>query len=276
MESNFVEINGLKLHYLKLGNGPPLVFLHGHRSDAMRWIKLIEKASEKFTIYAPDLPGFGLSEQLKTTHKLKNFVPYIEEFVQKIGLEKYYLSGGSMGANIALLMANHNPKAIIKLFLIVPLYNRGSLKMRKAKILSALTIIRVLPKAHIYNFFDWFIKKDKLFKNFLKWRFPKEERDDSIINYETHQWRIMSIKVWAETLSDLLKSDFSKFSPINVPSTVFLAGEDQYLNVDKEAEGFKKLLPNGKIVVVPKVPHVPKGDIPQSLIDKLDVYFNEL
>lgn len=276
MESNFVEIKGLKLHYLKLGKGKPLIFLHGHRSDAMRWIKLIEKASEKFTVYAPDLPGFGLSEQLKATHKLKNFVPYIEEFAKKLGLEKYVLSGGSMGGNIALLMAIHNPKPIEKLLLIIPLYNRGSLRMRKAKILSALTIISVLPKAHIYNFFDWFIKKDKLFKNFLRWKFPKEERDDSIINYETRQWRVMSIKVWAETLADLLRSDFSKSSPINVPSIVFLAGEDQYLRVDKEEEGFKKLLPNGKIVVVPKVPHVPKGDIPQSLINKLEIYFNEL
>lgn len=276
MEDKFVNLNGLKIHYIKLGTGKPLIFLHGHRSDALRWIKLIEKAAEKFTVYAPDLPGFGKSDQLKTVHKLKNFVPVIEAFAKKLKIKKYILSGGSMGANIAIYMANQNPKAIEKLFLIAPLYNRKSLKMRKAKIISALAVITVLPKVHIYNFFDWFIKKDRLFKRFLKWRFPKEEKKESIINYETHQWRIMSIKVWAETLLDLLKSDLSKFPPIKIPAIIFLAGEDQYLKVDKEEEGFKKLFPFNKIIVVPKVPHVPKGEIPQSLVNKLNIYFKEL
>lgn len=273
---NFVTIDGIKIHYIKLGKGKPLIFLHGHRSDAMRWIKLIERAAEEYTVYAPDLPGFGGSDQLPNGHKLKNMSPIIEKFAQKLGLNRYILAGGSMGGNIALLMASHDPKPIEKLLLIVPLYNRSSLKMRRAKILSALAIISVLPKAHIYNFFDWFIKKDRLFKSFLKWRFPKEERKPDIINYETRQWRVMSIKVWAETLSDLLKSDFSKFPPINIPGTVFLAGADQYMKVEKEAEGFRKLLPFCKIIIVPKVPHVPKGDIPQSLLKKLEAYWKDL
>lgn len=276
MEDKFVKIQGKNIHYLKIGHGKPMLFLHGHRSDAMRWIKLIEKAAKRFTVYAPDLPGFGQSQQLKTTHKLKTYAPIMTEFAKKIGLKKFILAGGSMGANIAILMAVNNPKSIEKLILLVPLYNRHSLKLRKAKTLSALAIISVLPKAHIYNFFDWIIKKDLLFKNFLKWRFPKEERGEEIINYETRQWRVMSIKVWAETLRDLLRSDFSKFSPIKIPAKIFLAGEDQYLNIEKEVEGFKKLLPGSQIIVIPKVPHVPKGEIPQSLIRKLEKYFDEI
>lgn len=275
MEDKFIEIDGLKIHYIKLGKGKPLIFLHGHRSDALRWIKVIERMAKEYTVYAPDLPGFGKSDQLKTCHKLIHFVPIIKGFIKKIGLKNYILAGGSMGGNIAILHTSQNPEGVEKMLLVGPLYNRSSLKLRRAKILSALAIISILPKAHIYNFFDWFIKKDRLFKRVLKWKFPKEERNDEIINYETKQWRVMSIKVWAETLRDLLKTDLSKLSPIFIPATIFLAGEDQYMKIDKEVEGFKKLLPNSKIIVVPKVPHVPKGEIPNSFIKKLEKYFKE-
>lgn len=59
--SKFAEINGVKLHYLVAGKGDPVVLLHGFAETSHMWRPLIAKLSDKHTVIAPDLRGFGQS-----------------------------------------------------------------------------------------------------------------------------------------------------------------------------------------------------------------------
>src|SRR6267378_3096540 len=60
-QSKFVEANGVKLHYLIAGKGDPVVLLHGYAETSHMWLPLIAKLSDKHTVIAPDLRGFGQS-----------------------------------------------------------------------------------------------------------------------------------------------------------------------------------------------------------------------
>jgi pimeloyl-ACP methyl ester carboxylesterase len=61
MESKFAEVNGVRLHYLMEGKGDPIVLLHGFAETSHMWRPLIAKLSDKYTVIAPDLRGFGES-----------------------------------------------------------------------------------------------------------------------------------------------------------------------------------------------------------------------
>ena len=60
-QSKFADVNGVKLHYLVAGKGDPVVLLHGFAETSHMWRPLIAKLSDKYTVIAPDLRGFGES-----------------------------------------------------------------------------------------------------------------------------------------------------------------------------------------------------------------------
>ena len=60
-ESKFADVSGVRLHYLISGKGDPVVLLHGYAETSHMWLPLIAKLSDKHTVIAPDLRGFGQS-----------------------------------------------------------------------------------------------------------------------------------------------------------------------------------------------------------------------
>ena len=60
-QSQFAEVNGVRLHYLVAGKGDPVVLLHGYAETSHMWRPLIAKLADKHTVIAPDLRGFGQS-----------------------------------------------------------------------------------------------------------------------------------------------------------------------------------------------------------------------
>jgi pimeloyl-ACP methyl ester carboxylesterase len=60
-QSNFADVNGVKLHYLIAGKGDPVVLLHGFAETSHMWLPLIAELADRHTVIAPDLRGFGQS-----------------------------------------------------------------------------------------------------------------------------------------------------------------------------------------------------------------------
>lgn len=277
MKDYFLKVKGLKIHYLVEGKGSPLLFLHGHRSDARRWQNLIKKLGEKYTVFAPDLPGFGLSQELPTFHKIENYLPYLSEFVEKLKLENFILMGGSLGAVLAISLAKKNPEKIKKLVFLGPIYDKTSFKIPKTKLILGLLLLSIFPKSRFLVFlFDRFIRSDRLFRPFLKMNFPKEERTQEILDYETRQWRVMSIKIWAQTLRSLLTFSHKNKRKVFKPTLLIVPEKDQYLNIPKTIFSFKRTFPQTEVVYLKNMIHVPKGEITPSFLEKFNDLFKKI
>jgi len=113
-----ITIKGLEVHYLVAGRGLPLVLIHGYGGEANKWQQNITVLSEKYTVYAPDLPGFGDSQPLEGTYYIPELVEFVENFVASLGLKNFYLVGHSLGGGIAVNYALKNPSHITKLVLV--------------------------------------------------------------------------------------------------------------------------------------------------------------
>jgi pimeloyl-ACP methyl ester carboxylesterase len=277
MKDYFLKVQGLKIHYLVEGQGPPLLFLHGHRSDAKRWKNLILKLGEKYTVFAPDLPGFGLSQELPTFHRMENYLPYLLEFIKQLKLENFTLMGGSMGAVLAVSLAKEIPEKIKKLVLLGPIYDKTSFKIPKIKLILALLLLSTFPRSGLLvRLFDRFIRSDRLFKPFLRRNFPKEARVPQILDYEVKQWRVMSIKVWAQTLYSLLTFSPKIQRKITIPTLLIFPKNDQYLDVQKTSALFKRNFPQSEVIYLENMLHVPKGEVTLSFLEKFNYLFEKL
>ncbi|GAB1538301.1 hypothetical protein NUACC21_09590 [Scytonema sp. NUACC21] len=108
------------LFWREVGQGIPVVFLHGSWNDSSQWVSLMESLSKDFHCFAPDLFGFGESERLNIHHSIDFHVECLAEFLQALKLESVYLVGHSLGGWIAASYALKYPEQVYGLVLLSP------------------------------------------------------------------------------------------------------------------------------------------------------------
>src|ERR1700688_281815 len=113
--SQSVEVNGVKLHYLKSGHGPAVILLHGYTQTSRMWRPIMPLLAEKFTVIAPDLPGIGDSEIPKAGLDMKSAAITIHGLVRSLGIEKARVVWHDIGLMVAYAYAAQFPQETEKL-----------------------------------------------------------------------------------------------------------------------------------------------------------------
>jgi pimeloyl-ACP methyl ester carboxylesterase len=113
-----IKVDGRDVHYYTVGQGEPLIVIHGGGGDARTWRNNIVELSEKYTVYAPDLPGYGGSQPLDGNYYIPELSAFLGSFASNLGLENFYLLGHSLGGGVALDYTLKSPHKIKKLVLV--------------------------------------------------------------------------------------------------------------------------------------------------------------
>jgi len=116
----FVEVNGVRLHYVVRGEGEPLVLLHGNGSMIQDFQSsgLIELAAKKYRVIVFDRPGFGHSERPRSTiWSDEAQADLIQAALMQIGVTRATILGHSWGCSVALAIALKYPQAVNALVL---------------------------------------------------------------------------------------------------------------------------------------------------------------
>ncbi|WP_047154666.1 alpha/beta fold hydrolase [Aneurinibacillus tyrosinisolvens] len=115
----FIEVDGVRLHYIVKGEGPPLLLVHGLGAYSYTWRYNIDELARHFKVYALDLKGFGLSEKpQKGNYSLSSHAKMVARFLDTMGLNSVDYAGSSMGGEIGLRLALQYPERLKKLVLI--------------------------------------------------------------------------------------------------------------------------------------------------------------
>jgi len=109
----YVEVDGIKLRFIKSGAGPTLVLLHTLRTQLDLFERVMPELSKHFTVYALDFPGHGYSDIPTARYDAAFFVEAVESFLDKLNLRDVTLAGVSIGGAIPLIIAaRHNPRVV--------------------------------------------------------------------------------------------------------------------------------------------------------------------
>jgi haloalkane dehalogenase len=117
-ESQFIDIDGHRLHYIDEGSGPTLLFLHGNPTWSFDYRYVVTSLRREFRCIAVDYPGFGLSSAapgyryLPADHALA-----ISAFVESLALDGVTLVAHDWGGPIGLATVQQHRHAFDRLVL---------------------------------------------------------------------------------------------------------------------------------------------------------------
>ncbi len=239
-----LEINGIRINYISIGEGKPFLVLHGWRSKSDRWQRVAEILSNNgFKVIIPDLPGFGRSEELKTAWNLDNYADFCFNFIQSLGIDNFYLAGHSFSGATAIKMAIKDSSKIEKLFLIAPACIREktfkkSLLFFISKIFKVFSFIPFLRKA----FYKFIVRK-------------------SDYQYNEGIMKQTYLKIISEDLSGVL-------GLIKLPCILIWGDKDVSVPLN-QGEIIHEKIKGSKLEIIPGVGHAIEQEAPDILGRKI-------
>ncbi|WP_346767126.1 alpha/beta fold hydrolase [Enterovirga aerilata] len=121
----FVDLDGLRLHYLDRGAGSPILLLHGNgaTSEDMVASGLVERLARNHRVIVPDRPGYGYSDRPRgTLWSPEKQAQVMVQLLDRLGVESPVVVGHSWGALVALALALDAPERARALLLLSGYY----------------------------------------------------------------------------------------------------------------------------------------------------------
>lgn len=108
---------GQRLHYRVMGQGSPLVLIHGFGTSGYVWQRVLPLLGRTYELFVLDLPGYGRSPAPRSW-QLRAIAPLVAEWLHKLQLPPVAVMGHSMGGAISIHLTAIAPKAVKQLILV--------------------------------------------------------------------------------------------------------------------------------------------------------------
>jgi pimeloyl-ACP methyl ester carboxylesterase len=115
---NEVDVVGARVNYVEMGEGSPILFVHGLSGAWQNWLENIPHFARSHRVIAIDLPGFGSSPMPPWEISIPAYGRFLRDFCERVGIERCSLVGNSMGGFIATEVAITEPERVDDLVLV--------------------------------------------------------------------------------------------------------------------------------------------------------------
>jgi len=233
-----VDIQGIQTHLFEAGvpSAPPVLYLHGTNLGNL-WLDYHNALSQHFHIFAPDTPGFGLTERPDWMRDMSDYILYFRDLLDTLGLRKASIIGHSLGGWMAAEMAVWYPERIDKLVL----SNAAGIRVKGSPIadLFAMNVQEILAACF----------EDPMAAMPLM---PAEVNVDYMVNAYRQMTTLASL-AWNPSYDPKLERRLAR---VTCP-TLVIWGELDRLIPQVYGDTFYKLIPNSKLVKLTGTGHMP-------------------
>ena len=153
---NFIDLpNGERIAYRKAGQAEQtIILIHGNMSSSVHFHSTMEALKGDYTVYAPDMRGFGKSSYNNPALSLLDLAKDLVDFMNLLNIDKATLIGWSTGGGVALEIAASIPNRIEKVFLVASVGIQGYLNIPANHVPQS-----VMGPSNMFNIFKRRMKK---------------------------------------------------------------------------------------------------------------------
>jgi pimeloyl-ACP methyl ester carboxylesterase len=255
-----VEVVGARVKYVELGNGNPVVFVHGLSGAWQNWLENIPHFARSRRVIALDLPGFGASPIPPWEISITAYGRFMRDFCERLGIERCSLIGNSMGGFIATEVAITEPGRVDALVLV----SAAGITWARARREPAEMIARVgraaAPLALRFQMSG--IRRSKFRKRVFRGVF----HDPNALRREM-LWEniIPALKSpgYFDAMTNLFGYDIRhRLEEIGVPTLIVWGRNDRVVPVPAAFSYTKRIGDNAELVIFDNCGHVPQIERP--------------
>lgn len=259
---DFVRINNVALHYRLAGPtaAPVLVLINSLGTDARIWDGVIDQLAQHYRVLSYDKRGHGLSDAPPGDYALAHHLNDLFGLVDHLGLQRFALTGVSIGGLIAMGAALRSPQRISSLLVCNSAPKVGDAAFWQARMARVLEHGMAAIADGIME--RWF---STIFR---------AGQSDALAG-----WRNMLLRAdahgYVATCATLRDSDLTAdIGAISVP-TLVLAGEDDLATPVPLVRACATAIPGARFHVLPSVGHIPSIEAPDRLASLMRQFIEE-
>ncbi len=269
-DSQFIELQGLRVRVRMAGKGSPaVVLLHGFAASVFTWHKVFEALATYGTLIAFDRPAYGFTSRPirekwngRSPYSLEAQVDLTISLLDQFKIDRAILVGHSAGGTVATQTALSHPERVQSLVLISPAIYTD-----------------VPPPPGLHRLFDSSIMRfggpliARIAARFANPILNRAWHDPTRITAEIREGYLEPFRSedWDKGMWEVARANRSAGLPhqirmIQVPTLVVTGDDDHVVAVD----GTKRLareLPNARLVVIADCGHIPQEERPHEFLD---------
>lgn len=242
-----------KFEYVEVGEGEPLILLHGLFGALSNFSDLIEYFKSSNKVIVPLLPLFDL-DLLHTS--VSGLAKHVAQFIDHKGYDHIHLLGNSLGGHVGLVHVLKHPEKI------------KSLTLTGSSGLFENAMGDSYPKRGDREYI-----KNKTAQTFYDPAMATPELVDEV--FEITNSRIKVIKIIALAKSAIRNNLGEELNQIKIP-TLLIWGNNDTVTPPFVAEEFKKLIPNSELHFIDKCGHAPMMERPAEFNKILSTFLTSL
>lgn len=245
-----LHANGIDIYYERIGEGQPILLIHGLGSSSRDWEMQIPSFSKQYQVISFDLRGHGQSQKPSGPYTMSLFAKDTAELVKSLGLAPVHVVGISLGGMIAFQLALDHPELIKSLVIV----NTG----------PEVVVRTMKDRWQVFFRFAivYLLGMRKMGEVLSKRLFPKDEQA-SLRQLFVEHWAENDTQAYLNTLRAIVGwSVTDQIHKINLP-TLVVAAEHDYTPVSAK-EAFVSKMPRAKLVVVENSRHATPVDSPEK------------
>jgi pimeloyl-ACP methyl ester carboxylesterase len=269
-----IEIHGQPVTFHKMGEGPPVLLVHGITSSSRTWKSVMPRLAEKFTVIAPDLLGHGRSAKPQGDYSLGAYASGMRDLLVALDVDKVNVVGHSLGGGIAMQFAYQFPEKISRLVLV----DTGGIGREVNPALRAAALPGaeyVLPLLFTPTLHDAGLKV----RNFLAGIGLHGSADvegvaegfASLTEADARRAFVNTVRSVIDPTGQRVSAADRLYLTADIPSLIVWGDRDRIIPVS-HADLAHELMPGSRLEIFPGAGHFPFNDDPDRFIRTFDEF----
>lgn len=269
----FVEVDGVNLHVLEKGGGPPVLLIHGNVVTAEDFAVsgLTDRLARRHRVIAIDRPGMGYSDRphdrLWTPAAQAGL---LRRAMERLGVERPVVVGHSLGATVAAALALDHPDAVRGLVLVGGYYYPTARPDVLLTVPPAVPVVGDLLRHTVSPLFGAASMPALLKGMFTPCPVPQAYHEGHDTDLALRPGQIRAMAEDGAMMVPAAAAMRDRYGELRLPVAILAGTDDVVAFPDRESERLHSAIPHSTLRLIPGVGHMLHHAAPDAVVEAVD------